>query len=141
MGCKGSRVRIPPSRPLNQWVSSHKLLAHLTVRGSRPRVRSGIASGWPGLRTRPGAGAIAKGEGTAPVAAAKSTKARADVKVEAATANKSGATPSTKREEAGNRPAKVTMTKEEKAEARAKRKAEAAAANKAGAIPKGEVSK
>ena len=87
------------------------------------------------------AGAIAKGEGTAPIAAAKSTKARADVKADAASANKTGATPSTRREEAGNRPAKVTMTKEEKAAARAKRKAEAAAANKAGAIPKGEASK
>ena len=87
------------------------------------------------------AGAIPKGEAGAPVAAAKSTKARPDVKAEAAAATKAGTTPSTKREEAGNRPAKVTMTKEEKAEARAKRKAEAAAANKAGTIPKGEASK
>ena len=87
------------------------------------------------------AGAIAKGESGAPEATAKSTKVRADVKAEAATATKAGTTPSTKREEAGNTPAKVTMTKEEKAAARAKRKAEAAAANKAGAIPKGEASK
>ena len=87
------------------------------------------------------AGAIPKGEAGAPVAAAKSTKARAEVKAEAAAATKAGTMPSTKREEAANRPAKVTMTKEEKAAARAKRKAEAAAANKAGAIPKGEASK
>ena len=87
------------------------------------------------------AGAIPKGEAAAPVAAAKSTKARAEVKADAAAATKAGTTASTKREEAANRPAKITMTKEEKAEARAKRKAEAAAANKAGTIPKGEASK
>lgn len=87
------------------------------------------------------AGAIPKGETAAPVAAAKSTKARADAKTEAAVATKAGTTASTKREEAANHPAKVTMTKEEKAAARAKRKAEAAAANKAGTIPKGEASK
>jgi Domain of unknown function (DUF4148) len=87
------------------------------------------------------AGAIAKGEAGAPVAAAKSTKARAEVKADAAAAVKAGTITSTKREEAANRPKKVTMTKEEKDEARAKRKAEAAAANKAGTIPKGEASK
>jgi colicin import membrane protein len=87
------------------------------------------------------AGAIPKGEAAAPVPAAKSTKARADVKAEASAATKAGTTPSTKREEAANRQAKISMTKEEKAAARAKRKAEAAAANKAGTIPKGEASK
>lgn len=86
------------------------------------------------------AGAIAKGEGSAPAATAKSTKPRADVKAEASAANKAGAVP--KGEASGDKPAaKSTMTAEEKAAARAKRKADAAAANKAGAIPKGEAAK
>ncbi len=87
------------------------------------------------------AGAIPKGEATTPVAASKSTKDRADVKADAAAAVKAGTTTSSRREAAANRPAKITMTKEEKAAARAKRKAETAAANKAGTIPKGEASK
>ena len=36
--CKGSRVRISPSRPMNQWVSSHKQAAHFTFLGAGNRI-------------------------------------------------------------------------------------------------------
>src|SRR5689334_9753751 len=35
MGCKGSRVRIPPPRPMNQRVSSDELLTRSALWGSR----------------------------------------------------------------------------------------------------------
>ena len=69
---------------------------------------------------------------------AQDSKPRAEVKAEAAAANKAGTIEKGDASDTA-KPAKITkMTKEEKAAARAKRKAETAKAAKAGEIVKGE---